>query len=65
VPTERFTDVLGRYRSRVNPEARSIIVAMTSNGFTLNDPRDPRGLDIAGFDSAAPAVMSDFISGAI
>lgn len=65
VPTESFTDILGRYRSRINPETRSIIVAMTSNGFTLNDPRDPRGLDIAGFDSAAPAVMSDFISGAI
>ena len=65
VPDEPYPDVLRQYRAKVNPEARSIVVAMTSNRFTLNDPKDPRGLDIGGFDSAAPAVMSDFISGAI
>ncbi|XP_046844072.1 60 kDa SS-A/Ro ribonucleoprotein-like [Xenia sp. Carnegie-2017] len=45
--------------------AKLIVVAMTSNGFTIADPDDPGMLDIAGFDSAAPQVMREFILGNI
>ncbi|XP_046843919.1 60 kDa SS-A/Ro ribonucleoprotein-like [Xenia sp. Carnegie-2017] len=43
--------------------AKLIVVAMASNGFTIADPDDPGMLDIAGFDSAAPQVMKEFILG--
>ena len=38
-----------------------IVCAMTSNGFTLVDPDDPGMLDMAGFDSAAPEVIRNFV----
>jgi len=34
---------------------------MTSNGFTLADPNDRGMLDVVGFASTEPAVISDFI----
>lgn len=34
---------------------------MTSNGFTLADPNDRGMLDVVGFDTSVPAVISDFI----
>jgi 60 kDa SS-A/Ro ribonucleoprotein len=34
---------------------------MTSNGFTLADPNDRGTLDVVGFDTSVPAVISDFI----
>jgi 60 kDa SS-A/Ro ribonucleoprotein len=33
---------------------------MTSTGFTIADPEDAGTLDVVGFDSAAPQVISDF-----
>lgn len=52
------------YRSRFVADARLVVMGMASNGFTINDPQDPYGLDVVGFDSAAPAVVADFIRGA-
>ena len=63
--TPDYTDALARYRGRVNKQARSVVVALTANQFTLNDPLDPMGLDVAGFDSAAPGIIGDFIGGRI
>ncbi|XP_046844079.1 60 kDa SS-A/Ro ribonucleoprotein-like [Xenia sp. Carnegie-2017] len=53
-----------RHHSGID-DAKLIVVAMTSNGFTIADPDDPGMLDIAGFDSAAPQVMKEFILGNI
>lgn len=36
---------------------------MASNSFTIADPNDPGMLDIVGFDSAAPEVISNFALG--
>lgn len=30
-------------------------------GFTVNDPSDKYGLDVAGFDASVPALIADFI----
>lgn len=60
-----YTDHLNVYRDRINPQARSVVVGLTSNGFTLNDPQDPLGMDVVGFDASAPAVIGDFIGGKI
>jgi 60 kDa SS-A/Ro ribonucleoprotein len=33
---------------------------MTSNGFSLADPSDPNSLDVVGFDTTTPQVISEF-----
>jgi len=38
---------------------------MTSNGFTIADPNDAGMMDVVGFDSAAPQVISNFARGEI
>lgn len=47
------------------PDAKLIVVGMQSNGFTIADPEDKGMLDVVGFDSAAPQVMSLFAEGQI
>ena len=56
---------LKQYRAEMGIPAKIIVVAMTSNGFTIADPADSGMLDIAGFDSAAPEVISNFVLGNI
>jgi len=36
---------------------------MTASDVSIVDPEDPLSLDIAGFDSAVPALVSDFSRG--
>ena len=45
--------------------AHLVVVGMESNGFAIADPADGGMLDVVGFDAAAPAVISDFVSGAV
>jgi 60 kDa SS-A/Ro ribonucleoprotein len=52
---------LREYRTRFVRDAKSVVVGMTSNGFTIADPNDRGMLDVVGFDSSAPAVIADFI----
>ena len=60
------SEALKKYRERSGiRDAKLIVVAMTSNGFTIADPDDPGMFDMAGFDSAAPKVMREFILGSI
>ena len=54
---------LREYREKHVPDARSVVVGATSTGFTVNDPNDRFGLDVAGFDTAVPALIADFIRG--
>jgi death on curing protein len=41
--------------------AASYAAGMTSNGFTLADPKDRGMLDVVGFDTTVPAVIADFV----
>ena len=52
---------LREYRERHVADARSVVVATTSTSFSVNDPSDRYGLDVAGFDTAVPALIADFI----
>ena len=52
---------LRQYRDEFVPDAKAVVVGMTSNGFTLADPNDRGMLDVVGFDASAPAVIADFI----
>jgi 60 kDa SS-A/Ro ribonucleoprotein len=56
---------LREYRQRTGIPARLTVVGMVSNGFTIADPNDGGMLDVVGFDSAAPALISDFGAGRI
>jgi len=52
---------LQQYREKMNIPAKLIVVAMTSNGFSIADPNDGGMLDVVGFDTSIPQVMADFI----
>lgn len=54
---------LNQYNQKMGRNAKNIVVGMTSTGFSIADPNDPNSLDIVGFDTTAPAVISDFIRG--
>jgi len=51
---------LRQYRERTGIAAKLIVCGMVANGFTIADPADRGMLDVVGFDTATPAVMSDF-----
>jgi 60 kDa SS-A/Ro ribonucleoprotein len=53
---------LQKYRDKMGINAKLIVVGMLSNEFSIADPKDVGMLDIVGFDSAAPALMSDFVN---
>jgi 60 kDa SS-A/Ro ribonucleoprotein len=53
------------YRKASGIDARLAVVGMVSNGFSIADPNDPKMLDVVGFDTAAPQLISDFARGAL
>jgi 60 kDa SS-A/Ro ribonucleoprotein len=56
---------LRQYRDWSGIDARLAVVALTATDFTIADPADPGMLDIAGFDSALPTLLTDFSARAI
>jgi 60 kDa SS-A/Ro ribonucleoprotein len=49
---------LRNYRQKSGKHSASIIIGTEVSEFTIADPKDPRQLDIAGFDSAAPQLIA-------
>jgi 60 kDa SS-A/Ro ribonucleoprotein len=45
------------------PDAKLIVLAVSTSSFTIADPSDPGMLDIAGLDSAVPRLVSEFVMG--
>jgi 60 kDa SS-A/Ro ribonucleoprotein len=60
---EHPVQALRRYRKERKIDAKSVVVGMTSTGFSIADPNDAGMLDIVGFDSAGPSLISGFIGG--
>jgi 60 kDa SS-A/Ro ribonucleoprotein len=56
---------LREYREKMGIPAKIVVVAMTANGSTIADPSDPGQLDVSGFDSTVPTLLSDFSRGSI
>ena len=52
---------LEQYRREMGIAAKLIVVGMTATKFSIAHPDDAGMLDVVGFDTAAPAVMADFI----
>lgn len=50
---------LRSYRNKAQKHSASVIVGTEMTEFTIADPKDPRQLDIAGFDSAAPQLIAE------
>ncbi|MCC2668903.1 MAG: hypothetical protein K0Q72_1374 [Armatimonadetes bacterium] len=53
---------LRQYRERMGIPARLVVCGMVSNGFTIADPDDAGMLDVVGFDTATPNLISDFVA---
>ncbi len=54
---------LASYRQKMGIPARLVVVGMVSTEFTIADPSDPGMLDVVGFDTATPNVLSAFSRG--
>jgi len=59
------SEALKSYRRETGIDAKSIVVGMTSNNISIADPMDRGMLDVVGFDSSAPSIMSEFARGMI
>ena len=51
---------LAKYRQKMGIGAKLVVIGMVSNGFTIADPNDAGMLDVVGFDTATPSVISHF-----
>jgi len=56
-------ELLKKYRQKSGIDARMIVIATVATKFSIADPSDSLSLDIAGFDSATPALVADFSRG--
>jgi len=56
---------LEQYRAATGIDAKLIVVGMTSNCLTIADPKDLNTLNLAGFDTATPRLINDFIGGGL
>jgi 60 kDa SS-A/Ro ribonucleoprotein len=54
------TQALRKYREKMGIGAKEVVIGMTSTGFTIADPNDAGQLDVVGFDTAVPQLISDF-----
>jgi 60 kDa SS-A/Ro ribonucleoprotein len=59
-------EAIKNYRKKMQvPEAKLIVVGLVANKFTIADPLDPGMLDVAGFDSAVPELIRNFVLGMV
>jgi 60 kDa SS-A/Ro ribonucleoprotein len=56
---------LQAYRNFAGTDARSVVCATASTGFTIADPQDPGMLDVAGFGADTPQIISAFARGEV
>ncbi len=56
---------LKQYRNEVNPNAKLIVIGMEANKFSIADPKDSGMLDLVGFDTNTPSIISEFSIGNI
>lgn len=59
------SQALDRYRRKINPDAKQVVVGMTANRFSIASPSDTKSIDVVGFDASVPRLISDFVGGRI
>ena len=62
-PTIHPQVALEQYRKSMGINAKLIVVGMASNCLSIADPNDRNTLNLAGFDTSTPTIMSMFING--
>lgn len=62
-PTVHPQVALEQYRKTMGIDAKLIVVGMASNCLSIADPKDKNTLNLAGFDTSTPTIMSMFING--
>jgi 60 kDa SS-A/Ro ribonucleoprotein len=60
---EHPVQALRAYREARSATTRLVSVAMTATGYSVGESADAGCLNVAGFDAAAPGLISDFIRG--
>ncbi len=55
-------EALRKYREETGIAAKLVVVGMTATDISIADPDDEGMLDVVGFDTAAPNIISDFIA---
>lgn len=55
------TQALNDYRKNKNSKAKSVVIGMTATSFSIADPNDAGMLDVVGFDTNVPSIISDFV----
>lgn len=60
-PTKHPQVELEEYRKKMGINAKLIVVGMVSNSLTIADPSDKNTLNLAGFDSSLPQLITMFL----
>jgi len=53
---------LVKHRQKFSTNTKLVVNGMTAMGYSIADPEDPGMLDVVGFDTATPEVISKFIA---
>lgn len=64
-PTVHPQVALEIYRKETGVDAKLIVIGMVANCLTIADPKDKNTLNLAGFDTATPELISMFVKGLI
>ena len=64
-PTVHPQVALEQYRKETGVDAKLIVVGMVANCLTIADPKDKNTLNLAGFDTSTPELISMFVRGEI
>ncbi len=56
-----LVQALAEYRSKMQINAKRVIMAMAANRFSIGDERDAGTLNVVGFDAAVPQVISELL----
>ena len=64
-PTVHPQVALQIYRKETGVDAKLIVIGMAANSLTIADPKDKNTLNLAGFDTSTPALISMFVQGQI
>ena len=64
-PTVHPQVALEEYRRVTGIDAKLIVIGMVANQLTIADPKDKNTLNLAGFDTSTPELISMFVRGQI
>jgi 60 kDa SS-A/Ro ribonucleoprotein len=54
---------LEQYRQKMGRAAKMVVIGMTATEFSVASPDDAGQMDVVGFDSATPSIISQFVAG--